>query len=229
MTDPEWLEFSKETGRRGYSLGKDQLKQLIYFHELLCEANLKFNLTRITGLCEAILKHYLDSYLISEAVSQVYPGKVQSLLDFGSGSGVPGIPLKIFLDIPSLLLVDARKKKVDYLKKTCQCLGFDSVQAIHANWNPARSKAWARSSGRVDFVTARAVGAIESLLEILAPVSRKALILPRGPKLSDEEWQEADAQARGLGFLPGVRIESSIGFQGEEIQRNILCWVRLKA
>jgi 16S rRNA (guanine527-N7)-methyltransferase len=223
-----WLEFSNILEGRGYLLGKAQLKQFQYFHELLCEANSQFNLTRITDLAEAVLKHYLDAYLIYEVLLEQKMGSIQSLLDFGSGTGVPGIPLKILLENPALYLVDARKKKIEYLKQTCHSLGFSGVNMIHANWNPARAKAWSRDEGRLDLVVARAVGRAQVLLETLAPICKKALILPKGPSFSSQDWASANALAQRLGFESGKAVSTSIAFGQEEIQRKILCWVRRK-
>ena len=73
--------------------------------------NQKINLTAITDPFEVAVKHFLDSL----PAARLLP-KDATLLDIGSGGGLPGLPLKILMPSLSITLIDASRKKVNFLK-----------------------------------------------------------------------------------------------------------------
>jgi len=86
----------------------------------------KINITAITDPLEIASKHFLDSLVPARFI----PPKAQ-LLDIGSGGGFPGIPLKVLFPELSVTLIDASRKKVNFLKHTIRTLELDNIEALH--------------------------------------------------------------------------------------------------
>ena len=99
----------------------------LYLQELL-EWNKKFNLTAITDPDEIRRKHFEDSLLLLQTVQLTN----ESVVDVGAGAGFPGIPLKITCPGIKLTLLEATKKKVDFLKHLIQVLDLTDTEAVWA-------------------------------------------------------------------------------------------------
>ncbi|MGB9618804.1 MAG: 16S rRNA (guanine(527)-N(7))-methyltransferase RsmG, partial [Armatimonadota bacterium] len=91
----------------GVELTEHQLEQCDAFARLLLEANLKFNLTRITQPEAIVVNHFLDSLTCLWALEFKAGARV---IDVGTGAGFPGIPIKIARPDLSLTLLDATRK-----------------------------------------------------------------------------------------------------------------------
>ena len=59
--------------------------------DLLQKWNARLNLTAIRDPEEILQRHFIESIF----AAQHLPGQIQSLLDFGSGGGFPGIPIAL--------------------------------------------------------------------------------------------------------------------------------------
>lgn len=195
------------------------------FHDLLLQRNAVMNLTAITEEAESILKHYLDSWLCWQEAA-AFAGVMGSMLDFGCGGGFPSLPVLLGLkNPPKAVLVDARAKKLDFVSEAAGILGL-KVLTIHAHWNVKDARQHAKQHGKMDLVTARAVGKTDELIEILAPVTGRVLLLSRGPNLQDGEWEQAEHKARKLGLGRCQLVERSLSFGGETIQRRLFLFAR---
>jgi len=71
-------------------------------------------------------KLLLDSLLFLE----VLPRPLRTLLDLGSGAGLPGIPLKIVLGEVELVLVESRQKRVSFLSSAIRELGLEHARVL---------------------------------------------------------------------------------------------------
>ena len=92
----------------------------------------------------------------------------QRLLDFGSGGGFPGIPLKILKPSLSVLLIDSVRKKVNFLKHVVRTLHLSNIDVFQIRAeNLVKNPTCANS---FDVVISRA-------LSDLAPFVRTALPL----------------------------------------------------
>ena len=70
-------------------VSQQQRQQLLAFVELLNKWNKAYNLTSVRDPHEMLVKHILDSLVVSPYLQ----GK--SFIDVGTGPGLPGIPLAI--------------------------------------------------------------------------------------------------------------------------------------
>lgn len=97
-----------------------------YLQELL-KWNEKVNLTAIRSIEDGLEKHLLDSLAV---LPEIAGGT--TVLDLGTGGGLPGIPLAIVLPELQVTLVDAVAKKVGFLKSAIATLGLaPRVKAVH--------------------------------------------------------------------------------------------------
>lgn len=111
----------------GLSLSPTQRNQLLDFLFLLCKWNVVYNLTAIRKPEEMLSRHVLDSLAVVALVRRLAP---KSLLDVGSGAGLPGIPIAIVLPEVAVTLVDAVRKKVAFQLQVRGELGL-SIHPVH--------------------------------------------------------------------------------------------------
>jgi 16S rRNA (guanine527-N7)-methyltransferase len=119
-------------------------------------------------------------------------------VDLGSGAGLPGLPLAAAYPKTDFTLVDAQRRRVDWITTTAAGLGLDNVTAVHA-----RLEEYGRGPARASFDvgTARALGALPVVAELGLPLLRVGgtLIVPRGQPSDDE----LDQTRRACGLLGG--------------------------
>jgi 16S rRNA (guanine527-N7)-methyltransferase len=151
-------EFINELEKLGVKLDDDKLDKLEKYYQMLVDANNKFNLTAITDKKDVYLKHFYDSIL----ASLVFDSDNFNLCDMGTGAGFPGIVLKIVFPKIRLTLVDATKKKTEFLKEVVSTLELDDVSIYNdriENFAYLHEKEF-------DIVIARAVARLNILLEL---------------------------------------------------------------
>jgi 16S rRNA (guanine527-N7)-methyltransferase len=155
---------------------KPYFSRLLQFYELLVKENRVQNLTRLTSPMDAYYGHFLDCFELfkSELMGKGYT------VDFGSGCGVPGIPMAILSGNNGALL-ESEVGKCQFLTEAISSLGLSgSVSVYHG-----RGEEFIRTR-QVENVLVRAVASIERLFNIFHPCSTwNNLILFKGQK-----WQE---------------------------------------
>lgn len=162
--------------------------------DLLLETNQQFNLTSVTEPGEA------ESRLLAEslAILPLIPPRARRLVDVGAGGGVPGIPLAIARPALEVHLLDATRKKVDFLGHAAAELGLDNVEAIHGRAEDAGRDPAFRE--QYDIVVARAVARLPALAELTLPFLKRGgiAILPKGEAVEDE-MEDARQAIKTLG------------------------------
>jgi 16S rRNA (guanine527-N7)-methyltransferase len=132
---------------------------------------------------------------------------VRTLIDVGSGAGVPGVVLAMCLPSVKVTLLDATKKRVDFLNRVCETLQLNA-RAIHMRCEDAARDPQYRDA--FDCATARAVASLPVLLELSLPFVRPGgfFLAYKGPALEDELPASKSAlfllggKARAPVFLP---------------------------
>jgi len=144
------------------------------FAELLSAENKVQNLTRLTTPEEFVEGHLLDVKELLESGWIEYPAA-----DLGSGGGVPGL-LAAAIEPGAWILVEAEKRKAQFLSQAAQTLGLRQVQVVADRIE--------KSGIEAKSVIARAVGSVEKIYSWLRQSSTwNKLILLKGPKW-EEEW-----------------------------------------
>ncbi|MBV9850250.1 MAG: 16S rRNA (guanine(527)-N(7))-methyltransferase RsmG [Armatimonadetes bacterium] len=193
-------------GAWGLGLTEGQLAQFARYAELLVEWNAaRLNLTRLTSPRDIAVKHFLDSLAVLKAVDVPHGA---SVIDVGTGAGLPGLALKIARPDLRMTLLDATAKKLVFCRAVADGLGLGAVTTIHARAEDAgRQPAHA---GAYDFALARAVAPLERLLPWCVPFVRPGglVVALKGASVA-EELPAARPVARRLGLTlsPPLRVE----------------------
>ena len=88
------------------------------------------------------------------------------MLDVGTGAGFPGMPLAILCPQTEFVLLDALRKRIDFLNEVIAELGLTNVTAVHA-----RAEDYARDNrGMFDLAVSRAVADLRVLSELALPM-----------------------------------------------------------
>lgn len=143
-------------------LSEEKIELLERFCSFLIEENKKTNLTAITSIEDIYLKHIYDSLTIIKAIDLK---KHKTLLDIGSGAGLPGIILKIVYPHLMITLIDSNNKKTNFLNKIIQELSLTNIEVINIRAEELSKEK--RES--IELVTARAVANLRVLSELAIP------------------------------------------------------------
>lgn len=175
----------------GIELSQVQLERFETFSEVLRDWAERVSLTAVRDEEGIQRRHFLESAALLSLMQQ--EGLVlrdRQLIDVGSGSGVPGIPLKILEPSLRLTLVEAKQRKCEFLHAVLPELGFTDVLVIGR-----RSEETAhdpRHREQYDFAVAKALAPLRTLVELMLPFLRMGgvALAPKG-KGVDNEVKEA--------------------------------------
>ena len=148
-------------------LSEEMIKKfLIYFNELI-DWNKKFNLISYKTEQDIIYRHFCDSLYSAKALSELENFKSVKVADLGTGSGMPGIPVKIVLPNIQITLVESITKKCKFLEnlnnKLASNIEILNTRAEEIGQNP-------KYRSKYDFILSRAVSKFSPNLEISIPL-----------------------------------------------------------
>ena len=199
----------------GIQLTAQQKDQFFEYYRLLVQWNEFMNLTAITEMEVVMEKHFVDSLALSKAAEV---GKIETLIDVGTGAGFPGIPLKIAYPHLRVVLLDSLNKRVKFLSTVIETLGLTNIQAVHGRAeDAARQKAYRE---QFDAAVSRAVANMASLSEYCLPfIKVGGVFVPYKSGNIEEELKDAEKAVKTLGGtirrvekfqLPDTDIERSL-------------------
>ena len=167
---------------------------------LLMEANAQFNLTAIKD------PELIEANLVGGSLEllTLLPDSATSLIDIGSGGGVPGLIIAAARPELTVCLVDSTGKKVRFLEETAGILGLANVTAVHGRAEDLAQDATYRE--QFDVGTARAVARLATLVELVLPFVTPGGVgvFPKGTGALDELEEALQA----IGFVGGRRPEA---------------------
>ena len=100
---------------------KDQLIQLV---QLLNKWNKAYNLTSVRDPQEMLVKHILDSIVVSSYLQG------DRFIDVGTGPGLPGLPLAIINPTKQFVLLDSLGKRISFIRNAVRELGLTNVEPV---------------------------------------------------------------------------------------------------
>lgn len=177
----------------GLTLPTGSAERLTCFVGLLQKWNRGQNLTAITEPRAMVARHVLDS------LSGVPWIKGATVLDVGSGAGLPGIPLAIADSSRQVVLLDSRGKRVQFLLHAKQTLRLDNVDVVQARFEKYRPE------GELDTLAARAFAALPALLRDAGP------FIAAGARLV--AWQRNDPSEQLAGILAGASRDRPLRYR----------------
>ncbi|MFW6105060.1 MAG: 16S rRNA (guanine(527)-N(7))-methyltransferase RsmG [Chloroflexota bacterium] len=161
-------ELIEGAGKLGIKLSAGQVKQFELYYQELIEWNKKINLTAITDYSSVQVKHFLDSLTVTLALCKE---EVESphfnIVDIGTGAGFPGLPLKILLPQPRLVLIEPTLKKTTFLHHIIRKLELENVKVLNCRAEEAAHLPPYRE--QFALVLSRAVALLPTLVELTLP------------------------------------------------------------
>ena len=151
----------------GLHLTPRQLEQFEIYYQELVDWNQRMNLTSVTDYEEVQVKHFLDSLTVIMAIRPLNKGQRLSVIDIGTGAGLPGIPLKVLLPDIRLVLLEATARKTKFLQHIVDRLGLDNVEITVGRAEEAAHNAHYRE--KFDLALSRAVASLPVLVELTMP------------------------------------------------------------
>jgi 16S rRNA (guanine527-N7)-methyltransferase len=188
----KWRNFILNGARElGVQMDQGKIDQFeIHALELL-KWTRKTNLTAISEPLEMAVKLFLDSI----APAPMIPPNA-SLLDMGSGGGFPGIPLKIMIPSLSVMLIDASRKKVSFLKHVIRMLHLHNIEAIHVRAEDLSKDIVLMNT--YDVIISRALSSLVNFVQMSLPLlSKDGLIIAMKGKMSVERIESALSLVKG--------------------------------
>jgi 16S rRNA (guanine527-N7)-methyltransferase len=141
-----------------------QLDQLLAYLALLLKWNRAYNLTAVRDPQQMVTRHLLDSLVIAPHLP------AGSVIDVGTGAGLPGVPLAIIHPAREFSLLDSNGKKTRFLFQVKTALGLDNMLVHHARVESFRPPA------PFDTVLSRAFSSLADMVSgcghLLAPNGR---------------------------------------------------------
>lgn len=173
----------------GLGLSDLQVRQLVGYAEMLHERNATTNLTAVRDVAGIERRLVLESLRLVPALRAAPPiddTGSRSLLDIGTGGGLPGMVLAIACPDLQVYLLDATGKKVAFLQDVVSELELSHVHPVHGRAEEIAHQPRYRNA--FDLVTARAVSSLPALLELGLPMLRTGgtMILPKGVEIDEE-------------------------------------------
>ena len=179
----------------GIPLTAEQIGQFSVYHEMLLDWNTRMNLTALTAPEDVAVKHIIDSLTAYDAA--LFDG-ARTLIDVGTGAGLPGIPLAVYVPHLTVTLLDSLNKRVRFLTEVTAAMGLQNVRCIHARAEEAARTAEHRAA--YDIAVSRAVARLPVLLEYTLPFVRVGgTLLALKGRAYAEEQKEARRAAEVLG------------------------------
>jgi 16S rRNA (guanine527-N7)-methyltransferase len=146
------VHLSSGAAALGVALAPAACERLVDYVELLARWNATYNLTAVRDIDEMVTRHLLDSLAIARFV------RGATLVDLGTGAGLPGIPLALLDESRAITLVDSNGKKIRFLREAVRVLGLRNVRVEQARAEQLQ--------GEFDCIVARAFAALADLVRV---------------------------------------------------------------
>ena len=176
------IEGRRFCAERTDAVGMARLER---FAALLAEENERQNLVSSASLDAVWKRHFADSLQLLDHVPRETAGP---WLDLGSGAGLPGLILAIAQPRAEMVLVESRKRRVEWLEQARAALGLENCRVIGARLESVDSFPAA-------VITARAFAPLGKLLDLSARFSTQATVwlLPKGRSAAQELSEQPPA------------------------------------
>ncbi|MDP3673040.1 MAG: 16S rRNA (guanine(527)-N(7))-methyltransferase RsmG [Telluria sp.] len=116
----------------GLKLSDVQITQLLDYLDLIQKWNKVYNLTAVRDPAEMLTHHLFDSLAAVVPLRRQTGGRAVSLLDVGSGAGLPGVVFAICCPEVRVDCVDTVAKKAAFLQQATVALRLPNLKGLHA-------------------------------------------------------------------------------------------------
>ena len=170
------------------------------FHDSLCTAGVERGLLGPREIPRMWSRHIANSVVIESLIPQY-----ATVVDVGSGAGLPGIPLAIVRPDLKVTLLEPLSRRVSFLEEAVSELNLNQVSVLRARAEDVKDQQW-------DVVTGRAVANLSKFLKLTWKlVSPNGQLLPLKGEQAATELQEAQ------GFLTKRNLTGKVLPVGAEL------------
>jgi len=197
-------QFVKDAAALGVSCELQTLSKLSHYIEELLKWNRHFNLLGMNEVDGIKSKHILDCLAVSPFLSG------QTILDVGTGAGLPGIPLAIVNPDKHFVLLDSNGKKTRFLFQVKVALGLSNVTVENSRIENYQS------TQQIDIVLSRAFASLRDMVDL-----SKHLLGDKGQwvamkgRYPEQEIAELPSSAQVIGT-------EKLSIPGEEGERHLI-------
>ncbi|KAI7754091.1 hypothetical protein M8C21_009606 [Ambrosia artemisiifolia] len=180
-----------------------QKQQVHLYVDTLLDWNQKMNLTAVRDVNEVMDRHIEDSLAIIPPIQTSYVSSSQSfeklsLVDVGSGAGLPGLILAIACPDWKLTLLESLNKRCVFLEHVIGLMGLTNVKVIRGRAEDVGQNLEFREV--FDVAVARAVAEMRILAEYCLPLVRVGgLFVAAKGHSPEEEVRRAEKAIRLMG------------------------------
>ena len=189
---------------RNYDVSRETIRKLDTYVESLIEWQSKFNLIGKSTINSLWHRHILDSIQLVNNL----PWDFKSLMDIGTGAGLPGFVLAIYYNQSgkAIYLVESNKKKctfLDYVAARCNVdvkICAERLQDLTV-----------KDSFKVDVITARAFSNIDTIMSLSKPYTHKKTkyLLQKGVNAKSELTNAKISSKLRVEFINSITQENS--------------------
>jgi 16S rRNA (guanine527-N7)-methyltransferase len=147
-------QLARGIAELGLQIPAEIQTKLTDYLALIAKWNRVHNLTAVRDGAKMVSVHALDSLAISPHV------QAASVLDVGSGAGLPGIPLALLWPHARVVLLDSNHKKAAFLRQAAIELGLQNVEVVCE-----RVELW-QSAQKFELVISRAFSDLPEFLKL---------------------------------------------------------------
>lgn len=162
----------------------NQKEQLLEYLTQLLKWNKTYNLTAIRDPEQALIQHIFDSLAVIKPITEYLCAQhinAATILDVGSGAGLPAVILGIMIPASHISCVDPVDKKMTFVRQAVGILKLSNVDAIH-------SRVEHLETGPYDVVISRAFASLEDFANLAgSKVKTKGVLLAMKGKHPQEE------------------------------------------
>jgi len=158
MTDNQSERIKLESGidRLGLDVSSAAVEKLLAFMALLKEWSGTYNLVAPREREFLLTRHLLDSLSIAPWLRE------GSLLDVGTGAGLPGLPLAIIKPEMEVTLLDSAGKKIRFIRHVDRTLKLGNIHPLHQRIEDLSGAVYAN-------ITSRAFASLREFVEAVRP------------------------------------------------------------
>ncbi|MDR3048239.1 MAG: 16S rRNA (guanine(527)-N(7))-methyltransferase RsmG [Elusimicrobiota bacterium] len=187
-----------------------QVNKFVRYFDLLVEWNQKFNLISFKSESGIVYRHFCDSLYAAKTIKELSQNTELKIADLGTGSGMPGIPVKIACPQTKMTLVESVTKKCKFLEVVNDELKLNLEILNDRAENIGQNKQYRQ---KYDFVLSRAVSKLSPNLEIAIPLLKVGgfFIVHKTQESAQSPLEGIPSIANALNHL-GAKLEKTIPY-----------------
>lgn len=163
---------------------KKQQEMLLEYLSQLLKWNKTYNLTAIRDAEQALVQHIFDSLAIIKPLTNFFKQREhdkKTVLDVGSGAGLPGVVIAIMMPNVIVTCVDTVEKKMAFVRQVSGVLAIINLKATHQRVELMQDE-------KFEVVTSRAFASLQDFATLAGErVEKKGILLAMKGKIPNDE------------------------------------------